>query len=296
MTAVALTIAGSDSGGGAGIQADLKTFAAFGVYGTSAITAVTAQNTLGVRAIHPIPPDIIGAQIDAVLEDIDASAIKIGMLGATDAIEAVAAGLARHRHRPIVLDPVIIATTGARLLPEAAMGALVRLLFPKALLVTPNLIEAAVLSNEPVADDEAGMIRQAEAILRLGVPAVLIKGGHAAAPDSVDLLVRNGSVARFARPRIAMPDTHGTGCTLSSAIAAGLAHGNTLTEAIEAAKDYVTVAIAASLPQSIGQGAKPLHSHCRQGKSAMIACLGSQSDLSPGEAPSSNKGIAGGAA
>jgi hydroxymethylpyrimidine/phosphomethylpyrimidine kinase len=259
MTAAALTIAGSDSSGGAGIQADLKTFAALGVYGASVVTAVTAQNTLAVRSIHPVPPDIIGAQIDAVLEDIDASAVKIGMLGATDAIEAVASGLSKHRPRPIVLDPVMIATTGARLLPEAAMGALVRLLFPKALLITPNLAEAAALSNEPVADDEAGMIRQAGTILRMGASAVLIKGGHTAGPDSVDLLVRDGTVMRFVRPRLASPDTHGTGCTLSSAIAAGLANGDTLADAIEAAKGYVAVAIAASMSQAIGQGVKPLH-------------------------------------
>ncbi|MDO8359567.1 MAG: bifunctional hydroxymethylpyrimidine kinase/phosphomethylpyrimidine kinase [Devosia sp.] len=259
MTAIALTIAGSDSGGGAGIQADLKTFAEFGVYGASVITAVTAQNTFGVRAIHPIPPDIIGAQIDAVLEDIDASAIKIGMLGTTGAIEAVASGLARHRPRPLVLDPVMIATTGARLLPEVAMDALVRLLLPKALLVTPNLIEAAALSNQPMADDEAGMVRQAEAILRMGASAVLVKGGHAAGPESVDLLVRDGSVVRFARPRIALPDTHGTGCALSSAITAGLANGDKLAEAIEAAKAYVTAAIATALSLHIGHGAKPLH-------------------------------------
>lgn len=266
MTAIALTIAGSDSGGGAGIQADLKTFAAFGVYGASVVTAITAQNTIDVRALHPIPPDIIGAQIDAVLEDIDASAIKIGMLGAACVIEAVAAGLARHRPRPIVLDPVMIATTGARLLPEDAKNALVRLLFPKALLVTPNLVEAAALSNEPVADDEGGMIRQAETILRMGAPAVLIKGGHAAGRESVDLLVHDGTVMRFTRPRIAVSDTHGTGCTLSSAIAAGLANGNTLTEAIEAAKAYVTAAIMASSFVNIGHGAKPLHSHRRQAK------------------------------
>lgn len=294
MTAVALTIAGSDSGGGAGIQADLKTFAAFGVYGASAVTAVTAQNTLGVLAIHPVPPTIIGAQIDAVLEDIDVSAIKIGMLGATDAIAAVAAGLARHRPRPIVLDPVMIATTGARLLPEAAMGALVRLLFPKALLITPNLAEAAALSNEPVADDEAGMIRQAEAILRLGASAVLIKGGHAAGPESVDLLVRDGTVMRFAKPRVALPDTHGTGCTLSSAIAARLANGDRLPDAIEAAKGYVTAAITASLSANIGHGAKPLPPGIRPGNlvAAMIDRHGSQSDMSAVEAPSSNKRIA----
>lgn len=242
----ALTIAGSDSGGGAGIQADLKTFAAFGVYGASVITAVTAQNTREVRAIHPVPPDIIAAQIDAVLEDIDVSAIKVGMLGGTDAIETVAASLHRHTARPVILDPVMIATTGARLLPEAALDALVRLLIPRALLVTPNLIEAALLVGEPVAGDEAGMVRQGNAILRMGASAVLIKGGHASGPESVDVLVGGGTITRFSRPRISVTSTHGTGCRLSSAIAAGLTNGDTLADAIEAAKAFVTDAIRLS--------------------------------------------------
>lgn len=270
MTAVALTIAGSDSCGGAGIQADLKTFAAFGVYGASVVSAVTAQNTLWVRAIHPIPPDVIGAQIDAVLEDIDVSAIKIGMLGTAVAVEAVASGCRRHRPRPIVLDPVMIATTGPRLLAEDALDALVRLLFPQSQLVTPNLIEAAALVNEPIAGDEAAMIRQAEAILQLGAPAVLIKGGHAAGPDSVDLLVRDGTVRRFVARRIDAPHMHGTGCTLSSAIAAGLANGHTLTDAIEAAKEYVGAAITASVSADIGHGAKPLH---LGGRRTTLGCI-----------------------
>lgn len=242
----ALTIAGSDSGGGGGIQADLETFAAFGVHGASVITAVTAQNTREVRAIHQVPPDIIAAQIDAVLEDIDVSAIKVGMLGSAEAIEAVAVSLGRHAARPLVLDPVMIATTGARLLPEAAMDALVRLLIPKASLVTPNLSEAAALLSEPVAGDEANMVRQGNAIRRMGASAVLIKGGHATGPESVDVLVGGGTITRFSRPRISVARTHGTGCRLSSAIGAGLANGDTLADAIEAAKDFVTEAIRLS--------------------------------------------------
>ncbi|HTJ59295.1 MAG TPA: bifunctional hydroxymethylpyrimidine kinase/phosphomethylpyrimidine kinase [Devosiaceae bacterium] len=259
MTPIALTIAGSDSSGGAGIQADLKTFARFGVYGASVITAVTAQNTLGVRGIHPIPPEMIGAQIDAVLEDLDVAAIKIGMIGSAAAIEAIAAALARHPPRPVVLDPVMIATTGARLLPETALDALFRLLFPKTLLVTPNLIEAAAIANTPIAKDEAEMIRQAQIIQRTGAPAVLVKGGHGSGPESIDLLVRDGIVTRFVSPRIEAPQTHGTGCTLSSAIAAGLANGQTLTDAIEGAKALVSSAIAAAASANIGHGAKPLH-------------------------------------
>jgi hydroxymethylpyrimidine/phosphomethylpyrimidine kinase len=241
---IALTIAGSDSGGGAGIQADLKTFGAFGVYGASVITAVTAQNTREVRAIHAVPPDIIAAQIDAVLEDMDVSAIKIGMVGGVDAIEAIAATLDRHATRPLILDPVMIATTSARLLPEAALRALVDLLIPRALLVTPNLIEAATLLGEPLAADEAGMVRHGQAILRMGTSAVLVKGGHAQGPESVDMLVHGNTFTRFSRPRVIVGKTHGTGCVLSAAIAAGLANGYTVVTAVEVAKDYVTRSLA----------------------------------------------------
>ena len=239
----ALSIAGSDSGGGAGIQADLKTFAAFGVHCASVITTVTAQNTREVRAIHPVPPDIIAAQINAVLDDFAVAAIKVGMLGSADAIEAVAASLDGHAARPLVLDPVMIATTGACLLPAGALDALVRLLIPRASLLTPNLDEAAALLGEPVAGDEAGMVRQGTAILRMGASAVLIKGGHATGPHSVDVLVSGRTITRFSRPRIAVTRTHGTGCRLSSAITAGLANGDTLADAIEAAKAFVTDAI-----------------------------------------------------
>lgn len=246
MARAALTIAGSDSGGGAGIQADLRTFAAFGVYGASVITAVTAQNTSEIRAIHPVPPGVIAAQIDAVLDDLDVAAIKIGMLGNADAIEAVAKSLDGQAACPLVLDPVMVATTGTRLLPEGAMDALVRLLIPRASLITPNLCEAAALLGEPAARDEAGMVRQARAILRMGAQAVLVKGGHAAGPESVDVLVHDGIVVRFVKPRISVTRTHGTGCTLSSAIAAGLTNGDTLGDAIEAAKAFVTDAIKLS--------------------------------------------------
>ena len=244
MARIALTIAGSDSGGGAGIQADLKTFGAFGVYGTSVITAVTAQNTREVRAIHAVPPDIIAAQIDAVLEDMDVSAIKIGMVGGVDAIAAIAASLHRHTTRPLILDPVMVATTGARLLPEAALRALVDLLIPRASLVTPNLIEAATLLGEPIATDEAGMLRQGQAILRMGAAAVLIKGGHAQGPESVDMFVHGDTVIRFSRPRVIVAKTHGTGCMLSAAITAGLANGYTVVTAVDVAKNHVARSLA----------------------------------------------------
>ena len=264
MAPIVVTIAGSDSGGGAGIQADIKTFSAFGVYGASVITAVTAQNTVGVQAIHPVPPDIISAQIDSIFNDFHVRSVKVGMLGEAPVVEAVVFGLNKHAAHAIVLDPVMIATTGRRLLSENALDALCRRLIPMALIVTPNLPEAAVLSHEPMAVDETAMHRQAQAIRRLGARAVLIKGGHGHGPESIDLLVHDGGVVRFARPRIETPDIHGTGCTLSSAIAAGLAKGKTLIDAIEEGKAYVTAAIAASSSSCFGRGAKTIHHFHRQ--------------------------------
>ena len=246
MTAIALTIAGSDSSGGAGIQADLKTFAALGVYGASVITALTAQNTQGVSGILDVPPDFIAAQIDAVFSDLDIAAVKIGMLSRTAAIEAVARGLTRHKAKNIVLDPVMVATSGDRLLAPDAVGALRRLLIPRALIVTPNLPEAAALTGASVARNEREMEIQARQILELGASNVLIKGGHGEGEDSVDLLVGQGDVIRLAAKRIATKNTHGTGCTLSSAIAAGLAKGADLVTAVQDAKTYVTAAIAAA--------------------------------------------------
>jgi hydroxymethylpyrimidine/phosphomethylpyrimidine kinase len=268
MTPIALTIAGSDSSGGAGIQADLKTFAALGVYGASVITALTAQNTKGVSAIHDVPADFIGAQIDAVFDDLDVRAVKIGMLSQTAAIEAVADGLDRHAAHNVVLDPVMVATSGGRLLADNAVDALRRRLIPRALVITPNLPEAAALLDAPPACDEAAMEAQARALLALGPRAVLIKGGHGNGSESVDLLVDAHGITRLAARRIATRNTHGTGCTLSSALAAGLAKGLDLNAATRAAKDYVTDAIAGADTLEVGHGHGPLHHFVRQWRSS----------------------------
>jgi hydroxymethylpyrimidine/phosphomethylpyrimidine kinase len=259
MTPIALTIAGSDSGGGAGIQADLKTFAALGVYGASVLTALTAQNTQRVSAIHDVPAEFVTAQIDAVFSDLAVGAVKIGMLARAPVIEAVAAGLDRWKATNVVLDPVMIATSGDRLLAPEAIDALKRELLPRANLVTPNLPEAAALLGDEVAADERAMEAQALRILALGAKAVLIKGGHGESAESADLLFDGSSSTRFAVKRIATRNTHGTGCTLSAAIAAGLAKGQDLATAARAAKDYVTKAIAAADRLAIGQGHGPLH-------------------------------------
>lgn len=259
MTAIALTIAGSDSGGGAGIQADLKTFSALGVYGASVITALTAQNTQGVTAIHDVPADFITAQIDAVFTDIAIDAVKIGMLSRTPAIAAVAAGLDRYTARNIVLDPVMVATSGDRLLAADAVAAVREQLIPRAAIITPNLPEAAALLDTAIARDENEMEAQARALLRIGAKAVLIKGGHGTSAESVDLLVDATSVLRLAVPRVATRNTHGTGCTLSSAIAAGLAKGLDLVAAVRAAKTYISEAIAAADRLQIGHGHGPVH-------------------------------------
>jgi len=259
MTAIAVTIAGSDSGGGAGIQADLKTFSALGVYGASVVTALTAQNTQRVTGIHDVPADFIAAQIDAVFSDLAVGAVKIGMLSQASAIEAVAAGLARHRAQSVVLDPVMVATSGDRLIAPAAVATLRRALIPLALVITPNLPEAAALLEAPAARNESEMRAQAQALLALGCRAVLLKGGHGSGSESVDLLVEGGRVERLAAPRINTANTHGTGCTLSSAIAAGLAKGRPLVEAVRAAKAYVTAAIAAADRLGIGHGHGPVH-------------------------------------
>jgi hydroxymethylpyrimidine/phosphomethylpyrimidine kinase len=264
MTAIALTIAGSDSGGGAGIQADLKTFSALGVYGASVISALTAQNTRGVTGIHDVPADFITAQIDAVFGDLKVDAVKIGMLSNAPAIEAVAAGLDRHKARNIVLDPVMVATSGDRLLKPDAVDALRKLLLPKALLITPNLPEAAALLDTEIAADEAVMRHQGHRLLKLGAKAVLIKGGHDTGPESADLLVTPDTTTRLSAERIATRNTHGTGCTLSSAVAAGLALGQSLTDAVRGAKSYITAAIAAADQLSIGSGHGPVHHFHRQ--------------------------------
>ena len=259
MSPIAVTIAGSDSGGGAGIQADLKTFSALGVYGASVITALTAQNTKGVTAIHDVPADFITAQIDAVFSDLAVSAVKIGMVSQSPVIEAIAAGLERWRQRKVVLDPVMIATSGDRLLAPDAIDTLKRVLIPRALVITPNLPEAAALLEAPIASTETQMREQAERLLALGAKAVLIKGGHGSGPESVDLLVEPTSFTRLAADRVATENTHGTGCTLSSAIAAGLAKGLDLAAAASAAKAYVSAAIAAAERIEIGSGHGPVH-------------------------------------
>ncbi|MBB4017839.1 hydroxymethylpyrimidine/phosphomethylpyrimidine kinase [Chelatococcus caeni] len=259
MAAIAVTIAGSDSSGGAGIQADLKTFSALGVYGASVITALTAQNTLGVQAIHDVPAAFVAQQIDSVFSDLFVRAVKIGMLSQPDVIAAVAEGLDRHGATRIVVDPVMVATSGDRLLAPAAVDNLRSLLLPRALLVTPNLPEAAALVDMPVPHDEAAMQAVGERILALGPKAVLVKGGHGYGADSTDLLVTPDGVHRFSAPRVATKNTHGTGCTLSSAIAAQLARGATLEEAVAGGKAYVSAAIAASERLAIGAGHGPVH-------------------------------------
>ena len=259
MTAIAVTIAGSDSGGGAGIQADLKTFSALGVYGASVITALTAQNTLGVTAIHDVPPEFVAAQIDAVFSDLKVDAVKIGMLSRPATIEAVAAGLDRHRQRKIVLDPVMVAASGDPLIADEAVAVLLETLIPRAALVTPNLPEAARLLNEEIAKGQKAIEGQAARLLARGAKAVLLKGGHGGGAESADYLLTPVGGRWLTAPRIATDNTHGTGCTLSSAIAAGLACGRHLEAAVVAAKEYLTAAIAAADRLKIGEGRGPVH-------------------------------------
>jgi hydroxymethylpyrimidine/phosphomethylpyrimidine kinase len=258
-TAVALTIAGSDSSGGAGIQADLKTFTVLGVYGASVLTALTAQNTRGVSAILPVPPAFVTQQIDAVASDLDIAAVKTGMLNDRATVLAVVAGVRRHRLSPLVVDPVMVATSGDMLLEPEAVEALRRELLPLADIITPNLAEAARLLHLSVAADEAEMEAQARELLSLGAKAVLLKGGHGEGSESVDILVvRGASPVRLALPRVDTANTHGTGCTLSAAIAAGLAQGESLTDAVGAAKRFVHAALAAGQGLKIGGGAGPI--------------------------------------
>jgi len=259
MIPVALTIAGSDSGGGAGIQADLKTFAANGVYGTSVITALTAQNTQGVTAIHDVPLVFIAAQIDAIFSDFDVAAVKIGMLSRAETIRIVASELRRRAAKRIVLDPVMVATSGDRLLADDAVHALRTELMPLAEIVTPNLHEAAALTGKPLAQNEQEMEAQARDIFAFGPRWVLVKGGHGTGDEAVDLLIGgDGAVTRVGAARVETKNTHGTGCTLSSAIAANLAKGMDLSAAVRAAKDYVTGAIAAADKLQVGHGHGPL--------------------------------------
>lgn len=259
MTAIAVTIAGSDSSGGAGIQADLKTFSALGVYGASVITALTAQNTTGVKAIHDVPADFVSAQIDAVFSDLAVDAVKIGMLSQPAVIEAVAAGLARFRQRTVVLDPVMVAASGDPLIAGDSVAVLKRVLIPRVALITPNLPEAARLLGEPPATDRAAMEGQAQRLRALGAPAVLLKGGHGTGDESADYLLTDAGGRWFSAARIVTDNSHGTGCTLSSAIAAGLAKGASLDDAVSDAKAYITEAIRHADDLEIGEGRGPVH-------------------------------------
>lgn len=257
---IALTIAGSDSGGGAGIQADLKTFAANGVYGASVITALTAQNTRGVSGIHNVPAQFVTAQIDAVFGDLDVAAVKIGMVSEKATIDAIVNGLSRWSPKNVVVDPVMVATSGDRLLSPDAIDLVRTRLVPRASIITPNLPEAAALLDEAVASDEAAIQAQGARLLALGCSAVLIKGGHGGGPESIDYLFRTEEPATtFRAPRIATSNTHGTGCSLSSAIAAGLAKGASLEASVGDAKAYVSAAIAGADRLRVGHGHGPIH-------------------------------------
>ena len=253
--AKALTIAGSDSGGGAGIQADLKTFAAFGVYGTSALTAITAQNTVGVTAVHEVPVDVIAAQIEAVLTDIGADAVKTGMLSSSAIIETVARELSRFRVDRLVVDPVMVSKSGDSLLQEEAVETLRSSLLPMATVVTPNIPEAEVLTGMKITSSED--VRQAAIrIVGMGAKSVVVKGGHLEGPP-VDLLYDGRSFREYSAQRIDTKNTHGTGCTFASAVAAGLVKGLEVTDAVGAAKEYVTEAIRANF--EVGRGHGPLN-------------------------------------
>ena len=251
---IALTIAGSDSSGGAGIQADLKTFTALGVYGASVLTALTAQNTRGVTGVHAVPAAFIVAQIDAVMGDLAVGAIKTGMLATRETVETVAAELRLHRHLPLVVDPVMVATSGDTLLAPDAIAAVRQSLLPLAEVITPNLPEAARLLDTTPAGRESEMIEQGRALLAFGPRAVLIKGGHGEGADAVDLLIEASGTTRFARPRIATHNTHGTGCTLAAAITALRASGVPLVEAVGGAKAFVWEALSAGSNLAIGTG------------------------------------------
>lgn len=240
------------------MQADLKTFSALGVYGASVITALTAQNTRAVTRVEPASLAMIAAQIDAVFDDLDIRAVKLGMLGGPEAIATVAQGL-EGRDMPLVLDPVMVAKSGDRLLPAEALDALRSQLLPRATLLTPNLPEAADLLNCEAAQDEGSMIRQGRALRAMGAQAVLMKGGHASGAECVDLLVTGAGVTRLVAPRIDTRNTHGTGCTLSAAIAAGLAQGMPLGAAVTRAHAYLQGAIAAADALSVGAGHGPVH-------------------------------------
>ncbi len=258
MTPIALTIAGSDSGGGAGIQADLKAFSALGVYGASVITAITAQNTCAVTAVEGVSLPVITAQIEAVLSDLNVGAIKIGMLATPEIIGTVAAALSGY-DGPIVLDPVMVAKSGDALLQDDAVGALIERLLPRATVLTPNLPEAARLLSAEATEDDGALVEQGQALLALGPGAVLMKGGHASGAVCHDHLVTALGVRVYSADRIATKNTHGTGCTLSSSITAGLAMGLDVGTAVAEAHAYLAKAIKAADDLTIGAGHGPVH-------------------------------------
>jgi hydroxymethylpyrimidine/phosphomethylpyrimidine kinase len=253
---IALTIAGSDSGGGAGIQADLKTFHQFGVFGTSAIVAITAQNTRGVAGVHAVPVSLVEAQLAALAQDLPPSAVKTGMLASAGLVDAVATAIGRHRFPHYVCDPVMVATSGDRLLEPGAERLVRDRLLPLAALVTPNLAEAAVLVEDPV-ETPADMERAGKALVQMGARAALVKGGHLDRDEVVDVLVTSEGAAHFCRERVITRSTHGTGCTLSAAITAGLALGRPLRRAVTDALDFVHQALATA--PGLGQGHGPLN-------------------------------------
>lgn len=259
MTPIALTIAGSDSSGGAGIQADLKTFSALGVYGASVLTALTAQNTSGVDDLMAVPPEFVLTQMRSVAADLKVGAIKIGMLATGPIIKAVVEGLDTFPGVPVVLDPVMVATSGDLLLDEDAVGALREHLVPRATLITPNLREGAALLDEPAESREQMLVGRAERLRTLGAGAVLLTGGESIAETALDIFLDENGVQRIEAPRVETDNTHGTGCTLSSAIAAELAKGESLDRAVKIAKLYVTAAIIAADEIEIGRGRGPVH-------------------------------------
>ena len=261
MTPTALTIAGSDPSGGAGIQADLKTFSALGVYGTAVLTALTAQNTRGVTGVHPVPAPFVAEQLRTLLDDVEVHATKTGMLGSASVVTEVVAVLAERRAGPVVCDPVMVATSGDRLIDAAAVDAVRAALLPISTLITPNVPEAAVLLDRAPARDVEEMVEQAAALLELGAGAVLLKGGHLGGSDSVDVLATPGGVTVTRRPRVDTTGTHGTGCTLSSAIAALAARqqGADWPAVVEQARDYLQRALVDGRELGVGSGHGPVH-------------------------------------
>lgn len=258
MTPTVLSVAGSDPSGGAGIQADLKTFSALGVYGAAAITALTAQNTRGVTGVMPVPGSFVADQLEALFTDLDVRAVKTGMLGGPDVVDAVVDALRRHRVGNVVVDPVMVATSGDRLVDDETVAAIRERLLPVATVITPNLPEAATLLGWESVPVEA-MTKAAEELRGLGPGAALVKAGHAEGAEAVDVLADADGVREYSAPRITTRNTHGTGCTLSSAIAARLAHGAELREAVDVAKRYVTGALAAADTMRVGRGNGPVH-------------------------------------